>query len=106
MVENEERINKSDSDFVENLIDDLRVKVEVKYITRLGSSKSGKVRPIKVVFANEKEKESGIGSLSALKDYQQYKKISIMEDFTFEERKLIKFWADKVTAKNSKEPDG
>ena len=88
------------------LIDDLKVKVEVNYITRLGSSKSGKVRPIKVVFANEKEKESVIESLPALKDYQQYKKISIMEDFTFEERKLIRFWADKATAKNSKEPDG
>ena len=73
MVENEERRNKSDSDFVETLIDDLKVKVEVNYITGLGSSKSGKVRPIKVVFANEKEKESVIGSLPALKDYQQYK---------------------------------
>ena len=57
VVENEERRNKTDSDFVENLIDNL-VKVEVKYITRLWSSKSGKVRPIKVVFANEKEKFS------------------------------------------------
>ena len=42
MVENEERRNKSDSDFVETLIDELKVKVEVKYITRLGSSKVAK----------------------------------------------------------------
>ena len=32
-------------------------------------------------------------------------KISIMEDFTFEEPKLIKSWAGKATTKNSKEPD-
>jgi len=106
VVENERGENKTDTDFVRTLINDLKVKVEIKYITRLGNTKSDKIRPIKVVFTKEEEKDSVIGSLPSLKGYEEYKKISVMEDFTFEERRLIKSWADKAFDKNSKEPEG
>jgi len=61
-------------------IQDLRVPVTVKYVTRIGNANEAKSRPIKVIFANEDKKSSVMGSLVKLKQYPGYKSVSVTED--------------------------
>ena len=100
----EEEGIESDRDLIENIIKDLKVKVNVKYITRLGKNQTGH-RPIKVVLENENDKAKIMGNLSTLKDYPAYRKVSIMDDYTPTERQQIKIWSEKAKHKNEEEPE-
>ena len=94
----------SDISLVENIMKDLKVKVNIKHIARLGNNQTGQ-RPIKVIFDNEKDKQVIMGNLSSLKDYPGYRKISIMDDYTPAERQLIKAWTEKAKQRNEEETD-
>ena len=91
-------------DFVTTFLQDIYVHVSTKTIVRLGQKSPGKRRPIKVSFATVEEKERVMENLTNLKGKEDFKNISITEDYTVEERKLIKSWTDKAVQKTSEEP--
>ena len=60
-----------------------------------------KERPIKVTFESLNDKERIMKSLGKLKRYDHYKRLSITDDFTINERKKIKDMNDKAKKMNS-----
>ena len=47
-----------------------------------------------------------MGTLRNLKGIDKYKKVSITNDYTLTERKVIKEWTQKAKQQNEKEPTG
>merc|ERR1712176_752169 len=60
-------------------------------------------RPIKVVLKSVREKENVLGNVRLLKN--ENRGICITEDYTKEERSLIKDWFKKASDLNEKEDD-
>ena len=78
-----------DVGFVTNFIETVQVTVAPKIVVRLGKSELNKKRPIKVVLNSEEDKNKILINLKNLKDHEAFKGISITEDYTLNERKLI-----------------
>ena len=92
--------------FVTDLIDTIRVTVAPQNLIRLGKSDANKKRPIKVILNSEEDKDKIMGSLKNLKDHEAFKGISVTDDYTLNERKLIKEKAVEAKVLNEKEaPD-
>ena len=92
-----------DKKFINDLITDLQIGViNIKHTGRIGN-KEGRARPIKLVFNNEDERQKVYSNLKNLKGNASYKGISIKEDYTFNERLLIKEFADQARENNTKE---
>ena len=72
-------------------------------VTRFGVEK--KRRPIKVSLNSESEKEKVIKNLTRLKGNETYMRISITEDYTVSERKIVQELRDQVKLKNDEEPE-
>ena len=62
----------------------------------------GKKRPIKITLSNATDKEKVMSNLSNLKD-KGYNGISITEDHTITERKMIKDFVDQAKQANENE---
>ena len=93
----------TDNLFVNELLRKIEVEATPVKITRLGKTQPNKNRPLKVQLSNEQEKEKVMMRLSNLKDAEErFKKISITDDYTLEERQEIKSWVDKAKEKNRK----
>ena len=74
-----------DSDLVTNLTETIRVTVAPKSISRIGRSdpeKTNPKRPMKVVCISEEDKEKIMSNLRILKDQDEFKGISITDDYT------------------------
>ena len=95
-----------DDEWVKKLIQNLRVKVNMKHMVRIGAKAEGKHRPILVTLKDEREKETIFGNLHTLKGNDDYKGVSICEDLTPEERKVFKDLAAEARAKNTEETEG
>ena len=95
-----------DEVFFNKLITDLSIgAVQAKSIVRLGQKNEGKKRPIKIILSNVLDKEKIMNNLSNLKD-KGYNGISITEDHTITERKMIKDFVDQAKLSNENEsPD-
>ena len=96
---------EEDSLFVKEMIKELCIgAVTAKSMERIGNSDTEKVRPLKVIFMNESDKNKVMGNLKNLKDKPEYNGISIKEDFTISERSMIKEFVKRANEKNEKEP--
>ena len=93
----------TDEEFIKDLIKDVGVNAEVKFVTRIGNQ-TKKLRPIKVTLGTAYERWLVMHSLKNLKGKTSYDGISVVEDFTLFERSMIQEWTKKVKAKNEKEP--
>ena len=72
-------------------------------IDRLGMKKTDKARPIRLIMQSEKEKSDFMSNLGRLKyGIDEFKKISITDDYTLDERAEIKTWVKKAEARNTK----
>ena len=97
--------DEEDSLFVKEMIKELCIgAVTAKSMERIGNSDTEKVRPLKVTFMNESDKNKVMGNLKNLKDKPEYNGISIKEDFTISERSMIKEYVKRANEKNEKEP--
>ncbi|MEM7298796.1 MAG: hypothetical protein AAF391_11085 [Bacteroidota bacterium] len=90
--------------WVQDLVNKLHVKVNIKRSIRLGNeSMTGKERPVLVTLTNEDEKLKVLNSLSVLKDDGDYKKVSVTEDLTPNQRDDIKKLSDETRKRNQEE---
>ena len=104
---NDKEVSKKiDEEFVANFIGAVRIATSFKSVVRIGKADPTKNRPIKVVLKCEEDKEKIMANLASLKDQEAFKGISVTEDYTVAERKLIKGWSEKAKENNEKEtPD-
>ena len=78
-------------------------------ITRLGNVTDNEVnhkraRPVKICMKTLAEKERAMARLANLRNADdKYKRISIKEDYTWEERQQIREWVSKAEEKNKEE---
>ena len=94
--ENKDDAIKSDDIYISNIIAALKVTSTVKSASRIGLPAQDKNRPIKVVMNTENERNRILSSLRNLKDIPEYKTrntISVTEDYTITERRMIKDWS-------------
>ena len=74
---------------------------------RLGMKHTVKSRPLKIIMKSVIEKNEVMSRLGRLKDaVAEFKKISITDDYTREEREEIKRWIMLAKEKNIKEETG
>ena len=98
-------LKKTDEEFVNYFISALSVgPVAFKAVFRIGNADANKNRPIKVVMNNEEAKNKIMENLRNLQGQEDFKGVSITDDYTISERRLIKEWTDKAKSNNEKEP--
>ena len=101
-AENEEH----DKTFIASLLQILGTDVKPVKIIRLGSNGFGSnnKRPVKLIMQSTEDKDQIMCRLVNLKNAEeQYKAISVKDDYTLEERDLIRHWVKKAEEKNKKE---
>ena len=74
--------------------------ITTKSIARIGRNDNGKSRPIKVTFKTVDDKNKVMSNLRYLKGKDAYNKISVTEDLTLSERKMIKDYVEKAKQQN------
>lgn len=101
----EDRKKESDQEFVNSLFQILGVSTKPKTTTRLGkTTEANRTRPLKLVMNSIDDKLLIMARLSNLKTAEdKYKRISIKDDYTPEERSVIKAWSDKANELNKNE---
>ena len=95
-----------DEDFVKQLIKDIQIgQVKVKEISRIGeyNREATKDRPMKITVDTEEEQEKIMTNLKNLKGNEEYRGISIKEDYTLNERQLIRVYVEQAKALNALE---
>ena len=100
----EEMASDEDSEFVNNMIKDLQIgSVSIKQVDRIGQQKNERKRPIKVVCNSEEDQQKVLTNMRNLKNKSSYKGISVTEDYTLNERILIKEFSEQAKIKNIQE---
>ena len=99
---------EEDKLFVKKLITNLQVgAISADTVERLGPDtaerENKKTRPLKVVLKTEEEQQKILRNLRNLKGNVEYFGISIKEDYTYNERVLIRGYVEKAKAMNALE---
>ena len=102
-----QRWQKEDNEaFAEQLLKDIEVgAIKAKEVSRIGTydREDAKVRPLKITVETEEEQQKVMENLKNLKGKQDYKGISIKEDYTISERQLIREYVEQAKALNALE---
>jgi len=103
--EDETILKEQDESFISGFLGTIGVFSEPKQITRLGKlDESKRQRPMKIIMNSPKEKELVMSRLPNLQTADDiYRKCSVRDDYTYEERQLIKEWVKKAEEKNNNE---
>ena len=110
-----EENTKGDCNYVTSLFQILGTKTNPISIARLGkpieksetkdnTTGNEKCRPIKLIMSSADEKDLIMSRLSNLKNAEEkYRRISVKDDYTLEERNLVKHWLKIADEKNKAE---
>ena len=89
-------------ELVANLFNELHFNHTPKSITRLGKKTATNTRPVKVVMATLAEKKNIMRSLPKLKN-TGHTRLSITNDYTKNDRKIISEWVKEAKLRNRTE---
>jgi len=94
-----------DKSYVKSLLGLIGVNIEPTEIIRLGKENdNGRFRPIKLMMSSIEHKNLILSRLVNLRNAEdKYRQISIKEDYTFEEREMVRNWKKKVDERNKAE---
>ena len=98
---------KHDEEYVSNFISTLGLQIKYKAMFRLGkrsATEEVSKRPLKIILRSEEDKDRIMASLKKLKDKEEYKGVSVKDDYTIQDRNLIKQWVEKANSANAQEP--
>ena len=96
----------SDLEFATKFIDTLHIgTINLKKVERIGKLSEGKTRPLKITLKTVEDKGKILTNLRHLKGKPEFDSIHVTEDFTFNERKLIREFSDLAKQKSSQEED-
>ena len=100
-----QEVKEDDNTYVKELLQIIGVEAIPGSTTRIGNRGEARPRSIKIVMGNQNEKEMIMTSLGKLKNaVEKFKRISVTDDYTAEERDAI---TNKVTeARNKSEVEG
>ena len=102
----EESNTKNDTTFVKTLFATVGCdEIQPKSTARIGVEHKDKRRPIRVSLNHANEALQVMNNLTKLKGSEAYKRISVTEDYTLSERKMIQEMRDQVKLKNQNEPE-
>ena len=94
-------IEERDKEFLSSFLETIEVNVVPKQTTRLGNAQAGMSRPIKVIMKSAADKNKIMSSLNKLKNASEpLRGISVRDDYTIEERQLIKSMTEEAKRKN------
>ena len=94
-------LRESDADLVQEIFEVTETTFEPAHAMRLGQRRDDKIRPLMLTMKTKKDKEQFMRKLWILKDTRnRFGKISITEDYTLEERDLIKKWNIEAKRRN------
>ena len=97
----QKNLKEQDTNFINSFLDTIGITSRPKQIIRLGKMNEKKQRPIKLVMDNISDKESIMSRLSNLKNAEPiYRSVSVRDDYTIEERELVREWVKKAEDKN------
>ena len=97
-------IQDHDTEFMSNFLEAIDANVTPKQIIRLGKETTGRNRPLKVTMKCQEDKTAVMTSLNKLKNADEsLRSISVRDDYTIEERQLIKTIAEEAKRKNEAE---
>ena len=95
---------EQDKAFISSLLEKIGVAQRPKQIFRLGKRGDDKTRPVKITMENEGEKDTIMARLGNLKNAEDaFRKVSIREDYTLEEREMVREMVKRAEAKNDAE---
>ena len=95
---------KDDQAFVQSLLLTITLNdLPYKSLQRIGKPQPDRKRPLMLVLNNELDKEKILQNLTKLKDQMKFKGVSVTEDYTIAERKMLTEWKEKAKAKNTEE---
>ena len=104
IIHGKEENGDDDKLFVQNLNKQISVGcVKINQIMRVGEIKANKIRPLKVVLSSPDEKNKVLYSMKNLKGNELYKGISVTDDYTINEREMIREFVKKAKKENEKE---
>ena len=93
-----------DNNFIPSFLETIGVSMRPKHVSRLGKTNEKKLRPVKLVMDSSADKESVMSRLGNLKNADIiYRSLSVRDDYTIEERELIKDYVKKADDKNKEE---
>ena len=102
--DDQNNVNEHDKKFVHSFLDIIGITTFPKQIVRLGKPNENKMRLVKLVMAKSGDKDTIMSRLGNLKNAEEiYRKVSVRDDYTSEERGLIKEWVTKAEKKNKEE---
>lgn len=94
----------NDTQLVNDIFAATTTQHEPTFINRLGPKKDGKTRPLMLRMKNKEEKEKFMSKLWMLKNVRtRFKKMSITNDYTLEERNMIKKCVEEAKRRNTSE---
>ena len=104
IIHGKEENGDDDKLFVQNLNKQISVgSVKINQIMRVGEIKANKIRPLKVVLSSPDEKNKVLYSMKNLKGNELYKGISVTDDYTINEREMIREFVKKAKKENEME---
>ena len=98
-----------DEEYVSTFNSALGLEMDYKAMYRLGKRNAtgeDSKRPMKLILRNDADKNRIMASLKNLKGREEYKGISVKDDYTIQDRNLIKQWVEKAKNANPQEPVG
>ena len=102
-----ENAMEKDEEFVTAFLGKLGIESKSSSNVRLGNFDPNKTRPLKLKMSSEAEKENIMSRLPNLKNAEdRFRKVSVTEDYTVEERKEIKKYVEKAKEQNRNETRG
>ena len=102
--DDQNNVKEHDKDFINSFLETIGVTSRPKQIIRLGKPNNDMKRPVKLSMNNSDEKEDIMSKLCNLKNAEDvYRNVSVRDDYTIEEREIIKEWVKKAEQKNNEE---
>ena len=100
-----ENVKENDGKFIGTFRVTLGATSKPELIVRLGTTAPGKSRPMKLKNISENDKKNVMLRLPNLQTAEdQFKKVSVTDDYTVEEREEIRKYVQDAKAANEKEP--
>ena len=101
-VGNKEAAVAQDKEFVDSFLETIDVEASPKQVVRIGKEATpGKCRPVKLILRKIEDKTAIMSNLNKLKHAgASWNSISIREDYTIEERQLIKQMHEEAKRRN------
>ena len=103
-IDKDNNLQEHDKQFVSSFLETIGITLSPKQIIRLGKPNDDKRRPVKLVMNSSQDKDSIMSRLVNLNNADDiYRKLSVRDDYTIEEREQIKSWVRKAEEKNKEE---